>query len=291
MTSTDLVARPYALPNADDLHHLGSLVASSAYFSDAREAAQAAVKIMAGAELGIGPIASMRGVDIIKGEVTLAAGMVAALVRRSGTYDYDVTRWDNEACEIVFIRNGKALHPPSTFTLQDAHTAGLDRPNRDGSPSNYQKFARNMLFARAMTNGARIHCPDIFIGAVYTPEELGREDEVVEPGPVAATPPPAQVSAPISSAPESEEMSAPGARTVAADESPTVEEPSPPEAGNGASSPAQIAKAAGIPEATQGFILVGVGVQDIGDLDAAYASLDAEQSEKVMAELSKRARS
>jgi len=290
MTSTDLVARPYALPNADDLHHLGSLVASSAYFSDAREAAQAAVKIMAGAELGIGPIASMRGVDIIKGEVTLAAGMVAALVRRSGVYDYDVTRWDNEACEIVFIRNGKALHPPSTFTLQDAHTAGLDRPNRDGSPSNYQKFARNMLFARAMTNGARIHCPDIFIGAVYTPEELGK-GEVVEPGPVAPTPPPAQVSAPVSSAPEAEEMSAPGARTVAADESPTVEEPSPPEAGNGASSPAQIAKAAGIPEATQGFILVGVGVQDIGDLDAAYASLDAEQSEKVMAELSKRARS
>ena len=167
MTGTDLAVR-YPLPVAADLERLGALVASSAYFSDAQKAAQAAVKIMAGAELGIGPIASMRGIDIIKGEVSLAAGMVAALVRKSGSYDYSIQRWDSEACEIVFYRHGKALNPVSSFTMSDARTAGL-------GGSNYQKFPRNMLFARAMTNGARIHCPDVFVGSVYTADELGSE--------------------------------------------------------------------------------------------------------------------
>ena len=36
------------------------------------------------------------------------------------------------------------------------------------------KFARNMLFARAISNGARWYCPDLFSGnPVYVPEELG----------------------------------------------------------------------------------------------------------------------
>jgi hypothetical protein len=173
MTGSDLTVR-YPLPHAADLQQLGALVASSAYFADAKEAAQAAVKIMAGAELGIGPIASMRGIDIIKGEVSLAAGMVAALVRRSGVYDYRVVEWTNEACEIVFTRKGRPLTPSSVFTLQDAERAGL-------RGDNYRKFPRNMLFARAMTNGARVHCPEVFVGAVYTPDELVDGEVILEP--------------------------------------------------------------------------------------------------------------
>jgi hypothetical protein len=58
-----------------------------------------------------------------------------------------------------------------------------------------------MLFARAMSNGARWHCPDIFGGPIYTPEELGVEVDgegepvktiVVEP----AAPAPAREYAP-----------------------------------------------------------------------------------------------
>jgi hypothetical protein len=150
---------------------LGALVASSAYFGDAREAAQAAVKIMAGAELGLGPIASMRGIDIIKGEVTLSAGAVAALVRRSGVYDYAIKRWDDSGCSIVFHRHGQVLMPVSEFGPEDARRAGL-------TGENYRKYPRNMYFARAMTNGARMHCPDIFVGSVYTADELGAPVEV-----------------------------------------------------------------------------------------------------------------
>ena len=201
VTSSDLTVR-YPLPHAADLQQLGALVASSAYFSDAREAAQAAVKIMAGAELGIGPIASMRGIDIIKGEVSLSAGMVAAMVRRSGVYDYRVERWDNEACEIVFTRNRRPLAPSSVFTLEDAKRAGLAGPN-------YQKFPRNMLFARAMTNGARVHCPEVFVGAVYTPDELVDGEVVPEPQEEPQRVPEAPEAAPTEALPDAAEEAVP----------------------------------------------------------------------------------
>jgi len=53
----------------------------------------------------------------------------------------------------------------SEFTAADAAKAGTQ---------NMGKFPRNMLFARAMSNGVRWYCPDVFSGnSVYTPEELG----------------------------------------------------------------------------------------------------------------------
>ena len=215
MTGSDLTVR-YPLPHAADLQQLGALVASSAYFSDAREAAQAAVKIMAGAELGIGPIASMRGIDIIKGEVSLSAGMVAAMVRRSGVYDYRVERWDNEACEIVFTRNRRPLTPSSVFTLADAEQAGL-------RGDNYRKFPRNMLFARAMTNGARVHCPEVFVGAVYTPDELVDGEVVPEPQEEPQRVPEAAEAAPAEALPDAAEEAVPVVHMYAITEAQSAE--------------------------------------------------------------------
>ena len=299
--SRDLVLAPTRVLDADEAHHLGQLLASSGYFADAREAAQAAVKVMAGAELGLGPVASMRGVDIIKGEVSLGAGLVAALVRRSERYDYDIRRWDDEGCEIVFTRDGKELQPPSTFTQADAQRADLIRPNRDGSPGAYQKYPRNMYFARAMTNGARLHCPDLFAGSVYTSEELGAPveadvvDAVPEPSPrsAPAAPPPRP-----SSAPEAAPSSGPdgGAQTPSAVPEPSrdsrVTPParSAPAAADGTTAapsapatPAQIMALKGFGDATQRMMLIEVGVEDVGDLDAAYASLTDEQQDKLIA--------
>ena len=36
--------------------------------------------------------------------------------------------------------------------------------------ANWKNYPRNMLFARAMTNGARWFCPDVYCG--YAEEEL-----------------------------------------------------------------------------------------------------------------------
>jgi hypothetical protein len=154
-----------------DTMKLGRVLAESGFFSDSREAAQAVVKVLAGRELGFGPIASMRGVNIIKGKVSLAADLQAAAIKGSAKYDYRVREHDSERCVIEFFQGSDSVGV-STFTMADAKDAGLL------ANDTWRKYPRNMLFARAMSNGARWYCPDVFGGAVYAPEELGaRVDE------------------------------------------------------------------------------------------------------------------
>ena len=173
---------------APDVMTLGAVLAKSGYFQDARDAAQAVVKVLAGQELGFGPIASMTGIYIVKGSVSLSANLIAASVKR-GKYNYRITELTDTACKIDFYE-GKEKVGESGFTMDDAKAAGL------ALGENYKKFPRNMLFARAMSNGAKWFCADVFGGPVYTPDELGAavdgetgemtarpKDEVITPGP------------------------------------------------------------------------------------------------------------
>ena len=164
---------------------VGRIMALSGLFPDITRASQAVVKILAGRELGIGPFAAMSDIHIVDGTPVVGARILAALVRQSKVYDYKVVEWTNERCSIDFYRHGEKLEPTITFTDDDAKRAGLDQPNRDGSPSNHMKFPRNMKFARAMSNGVGLHCPDLTAGApVYTPDELGVEDPDADIAPV-----------------------------------------------------------------------------------------------------------
>lgn len=140
----------------------------SGFFKDARDMSQAVVRIMAGAEMGFGPFASMQGVYIIEGKPTIAAGLMASAVKRSGRYNYRVREHTDTACAIEFFE-GKEGVGVSRFTLENAQAAGLT------GKGPWKSYPRNMLFARAMSNGVKWFCPDIFAGPVYTPEELGQE--------------------------------------------------------------------------------------------------------------------
>jgi hypothetical protein len=146
---------------------LGEIFFKSGYFQDTRDAAQAVTKIMAGRELGVPPVASMTGIYIVKGKPALGANLIAACVKRSGKYNYRVLQHDPTVCEIEFqeLIGGKwEACGVSKFSLEDAKRMGTQ---------NMDKFPRNMLFARAMSNGAKWYCADVFIGGVYVPDELG----------------------------------------------------------------------------------------------------------------------
>uniref|UniRef100_A0A6M3L4C4 Uncharacterized protein n=1 Tax=viral metagenome TaxID=1070528 RepID=A0A6M3L4C4_9ZZZZ len=153
--------------NLADTMKLGQVLAESGFFSDSRGASQAIVKILAGRELGFGPVASMTGVNIIKGKVALSANLIAASIKRSGRYNYRVKQMDNDTCSVEFYEGGQAIGV-STFTMDDAKAAGL-------GGDNWRKFSRNMLFARAISNGAKWYCPDLSGGPLYTPDELGAQ--------------------------------------------------------------------------------------------------------------------
>lgn len=181
MTTTALTIR-------DDmsLAQLGDILAKSGYFKDSQQAGQAIVKVLAGRELGFGPIASMTGINIIQGKIGIGANLIAAAVKRSGRYDYRVLTMTEKVCDIEFFENVNGKRESigkSTFTAEDAAKAGTQ---------NMGKFPRNMLFARAISNGVKWYTPDVTGGPVYTPEELGatvnEDGEIIDarPAPVVA---------------------------------------------------------------------------------------------------------
>lgn len=157
--------------------------AASGMFPDVSKAGQAMVKIIAGQEIGVPPFQAMNGIHIIKGKTTLGAGIIASRVKGSGKYDYAVNQLDEKACNIDFFE-GKKKIGNSTFTMEDAKKAGTQ---------NLEKHPKNMLFARAISNGVKWYCPDVFTGPVYVPEEMGGLDtedishEVVQPETVTLT--------------------------------------------------------------------------------------------------------
>lgn len=160
-----------------EIMSIGKAFAESGMFADIKSAAQAVVKIQAGAEMGIPPFAAMSGIHIIQGKPTIGAGLMASCVKASGKYDYKVIEQSEKICTIDFYQ-GKEKIGTSTFTIEDAKKAGT---------KNIDKFPKNMLFARAMSNGQKWYCPDVFSGPVYTPEEFDatpidvQHEEVIDP--------------------------------------------------------------------------------------------------------------
>lgn len=160
--STEITKHQNLPSSLTEAIQMGKVFFESGLFTDLKSAAQAVVKIQAGAELGIPPFAALSGVHIIQGKPTIGANLMAGKIKSSGKYNYKVTQQDEKACVIDFYE-GKEKIGTSTFTMDDAKKADT---------KNIGKFPRNMLFARAISNGVRWYCPDVFTTAVYTPEEM-----------------------------------------------------------------------------------------------------------------------
>lgn len=143
----------------------------SGMFPDIKSSSQAMVKIMAGQEFGIPPFAAMSGIHIIAGKPTIGAGLMAQRIKASGKYDYNVIELSETVCNIEFHK-GKAILGNSIFTIEDAKKAGT---------KNLDKFPKNMLFARAISNGVRWFTPDIYSTVVYVPEEMADVKQVEQP--------------------------------------------------------------------------------------------------------------
>jgi len=145
---------------------------ASGMFTDIKSQAQAVVKILAGRELGLAPLEAMTNLYIVNGKVACQAKVIGALIKKNNKYDYKVEKLDETECTIAFfqIEGGNRVElGKSTFTIKDAAKAGI--VNKEV----WKNYPRNMLFARALSNGARWYCSDAFCG--YTVEEVEGIDE------------------------------------------------------------------------------------------------------------------
>lgn len=155
---------------------IGQTFHLSGMFTDVKSAAQAVTKILAGQELGIPPMQAMQGYHVINGQPRLSASLIAALVKRSGRYDYRVREANDTLCSLEWFQDGESVGE-SDFTFREAEAAGLVKGG-----GGWMKYREDMLFARALTRGARRYCPDVFGGAVYTlGEDAEDTDERPEP--------------------------------------------------------------------------------------------------------------
>lgn len=173
----------------DTLQRMSLALYKSGFFGDVKSEAQAIVKVMAGQELGLPPFASMSGIHIIQGKPVLGANVIATLVKNDPRYNYRPVRHDDTACTLAWYENGELVGEAS-FTMEEAKAAGLT--NKD----NWKKYPSDMLFARAISRGARRFAPGIFGGApVYTPDEMGVDMDEEGYTVVNATPMPRTVDA------------------------------------------------------------------------------------------------
>jgi len=121
-SNTDIIAQ------ADVLGPTALVAAASSLAPDALRGKphDALIVLMAGRELGLAPMQSMRMLGVIKGKVTLAADATVALVRRSG----ECLQWrlvESTASKATYLTQRKGDTEPTTltWTIEQAQRAGL----------------------------------------------------------------------------------------------------------------------------------------------------------------------
>lgn len=154
-----------AIVTFQETQAIAAAAIKSRFYTKLANSEQAIVKILRGREFGLQPMESLESVYVVNDKTALTAGVIAAKIKSSGKYDYAIKTLTDKVCILEFSANGKPVGE-SQFTMADAETAGLLRN------ATYKNYPRNMLFNRALTNGARWYTPDVFGGAIYTPDEL-----------------------------------------------------------------------------------------------------------------------
>jgi hypothetical protein len=151
------------------LERVAALAADSGlYGSGAKTKAQLLMKLIYGRDLGISLSAALSGIDIYDAKMELSANLIAALLEAHPHYAYAILESTNERCELEFFKDERSLGT-ATFDRADATTAGLAETDY------YRQYPSDMFFARAMTRGARRHCPGLGRGVpIYATGELAK---------------------------------------------------------------------------------------------------------------------
>jgi hypothetical protein len=131
--------------------------------------------ILTGEELGLGPMQSLRMVNVIEGRPAASAELMRALVNRAG-HRLSVVDATVQQVTLYGQRRDTGAEARVTWTMQDAQRAKLTT-----NPA-WGKYPRSMLLARATSELCRMLFADV-IGGLYTPEETAAiEGHVYEPG-------------------------------------------------------------------------------------------------------------
>ena len=130
--------------------------------------------ILTGAELGMGPMESMREIHIVNGRPTLSSGAMLARAIRAGV----TVEWVESSATAARLRLSRgSTSYEQAWTLEDARRAGLV-----GKAGPWQSYPAAMLRARCISAAVRAYCPDaIGGGGLYAPEEAADIPQAPQP--------------------------------------------------------------------------------------------------------------
>ncbi len=135
-----------------------------------QRASQALVILLTGWEMGIGFMASLRAIHIIDGQVSLAADLQKALVKRNGqsrfTYDYG-----EGYCELFAERLDTGESITVRWDRERVERSKVSFSQRKGVKDNWAHHEPQMLRHRCDSEATGILWPDVVLN-VYAPEEL-----------------------------------------------------------------------------------------------------------------------
>lgn len=156
--------------NMNEMKALAADLFASRLFSSYGTATGVLSTILAGRELGLPAMASLRGFHIIDNKPTMAADLIRAQVLKSGIVEYFrcTERTDDKA---TFVAKRKGDPEISlTFTVEDGRRA-WSKTDAAWAQSGWGRSPADMCVARASSKLARLIAPEIVHG-FYSPEEL-----------------------------------------------------------------------------------------------------------------------
>jgi len=171
---TALVRQPSSVivpRTLDEVVKLSETLAKSSLLPEALrgKVPEVMMQIMAGSELGLAPMASLRSFHIISGKPVMSADAMVAVVLASGKCEY--FRRVEESDDRVTYATKRKGEPERkcTWTMEMAKTAALHQKD------NWRLFKRAMLAGRSKSELARDVYPDVLAG-VFTADEVGERD-------------------------------------------------------------------------------------------------------------------
>jgi hypothetical protein len=127
---------------------------------------EATAAILAGAELGLSPLAALRAFDDIQGTVAPKAVTLVAVAQSHG-HHIEVAEESDDRAVVRYRRRGEPEWRTVSYSVADAQRAGLVTRN-----PNWRTQPRNMCVARAQSMAARRVASDAILGIAYSAEEL-----------------------------------------------------------------------------------------------------------------------
>lgn len=177
-----------------------------------------AAAILAGAELGLKPMATLKSIDVIQGTPALRAHAMRAVVQQQG-HDIELVESTDTRCVMRGRRKGSDTWQTVEWTIQRAAQMKLtEKPE-------WKKQPQNMLVARATGELSRLIASDALHGMAYVSEELEgtvHAEIVTVGGTEFRTKAPLSVASLTAPAAEPQQPAEEPAYTVARDNQPTA---------------------------------------------------------------------